>query len=271
MPTKYVHINGHAVYLHYAGKTTLPDVVPDFSKGRAVVMIHGAGGNGHSWHKQIAHLSKEHSPLAIDLPGHGRSSGVDGMNSIREYADFILALLDVLQIKSAVIAGHSMGGAIAMQMALKNPIRAEALMLVATAARFNIAPDRISGLRDVMMGRAPQAFLTDAYSPRTIKENFDLVREGWMEQIKTDPRVRYTDMVACDKTDLRGDIDKITNPTMILAGADDAITTPADAEGIGSKIRGSKIEVIADGGHALPWEKPAEVNAAFDNFLAGLK
>ena len=57
MPTKYIHINGHAVYMHYAGKTTLPEVIPDFSRGRAVVMIHGAGGNGHSWHKQIAHLA----------------------------------------------------------------------------------------------------------------------------------------------------------------------------------------------------------------------
>jgi len=271
MPTKYVHINGHAVYMHYAGKTTLPDVVPDFSRGRKVVMIHGAGGNGHSWHKQIAHLSKDHSPLSIDLPGHGRSSGVDGLNSIREYADFVIALLDALRIKSAVIAGHSMGGAIAMQTALANPSRVDGLMLVATAARFNIPQDRIAGMRDVMMGRAPQAFVTDAYSPRTIKENFDVVREGWMEQIKTDPRVRYTDLVACDKTDLRGDIDKIAKPTMILAGADDALTTPADAEGIGSKIKGAKIEVIADGGHALPWEKPAEVNGAFDNFLAGLK
>ena len=164
-----------------------------------------------------------------------------------------------------------MGGAIAMQTALAHPSRVDGLMLVATAARFNIPKDRIAAMRDVMMGRAPQPFTTDAYSPRTIKENFDLVREGWMEQIKTDPRVRYTDLVACDKTDLRAELDKIYKPTMILAGADDAITTPADAEGIGSKIKGAKIEVIADGGHALPWERPAEVNAAFDNFLAGLK
>ena len=98
MPTKYIHINGHAVYMHYAGKTTLPEVIPDFSRGRTVVMIHGAGGNGHSWHKQIAHLANAHSPIAIDLPGHGRSSGVDGMNSMREYADFVAAFLDALQI-----------------------------------------------------------------------------------------------------------------------------------------------------------------------------
>jgi pimeloyl-ACP methyl ester carboxylesterase len=240
MPTKYIHINGHAVYMHYAGKTTLPEVIPDFSKGRTVVMIHGAGGNGHSWHKQIAHLAGTHSPIAIDLPGHGRSSGTDGMNSMREYADFVAAFLDALQIRSAVIAGHSMGGAIAMQTALAHPSRVDGLMLVATAARFNIPKDRIEALRDVMMGRAPQGFTTDAYSPRTIKENFDLVREGWMEQIKTDPRVRYTDIVACDKTDLRAELDKISKPTAILAGADDADCRRRPCAAVGAARRGQR-------------------------------
>ena len=89
------------------------------------------------------------------------------------------------------------------------------------------------------MGRAPQAFNTDGYSPKTVKENFDVMREGWMEQIKTDPRVRYTDILACAQVDLRDAIAKINKPTLILAGADDKGTTPADAEFIASKIRGA--------------------------------
>jgi pimeloyl-ACP methyl ester carboxylesterase len=271
MQTKYIHINGHATYIHYAGKTTLPDVVPDLSKGRTIVMVHGAGSNGHAWHKQIAHLGNAHSPVAFDFPGHGRSSSIEGLKSVREYADFVAMLMDALQIKSAVIAGHSFGGAIVMDFAVRYPKRVEGLMLVATGAKFNVPADALESYRAVMMGRAPQAFTTDGYSPRTIKENFDIVREGWMEQIKTDPRVRYTDLLAVEQTDLRADIEKISTPTMILAGVDDPITTAADAEGVGSKIKGAKIEVIADGGHMLPFERPAEVNAAFDNFLARLK
>ncbi len=271
MPTKYLHINGHAIYFHYAGPTTLPEVMPDFSKGRIVVMIHGAGSNGHIWHKQIAHLASSHSPVAVDLPGHGRSSGVEGLKSVGDYADFLARFLDTLGIKSATIAGHSMGGAIAMDFALRHPARVDALMLIATAARFNFPRERLDGLRAVMMGRAPQAFTTDAYSPTTVKENFDVVREGWMEQIKTDPRVRYSDTLACDQVDLRGELEKLSRPTMVLAGVDDATCTPADAEVIGSKIKGARIEVIADGGHALPWERPAEVNAAFESFLSRLK
>jgi pimeloyl-ACP methyl ester carboxylesterase len=271
MPTKYVDVKGYATYYHYAGKTTLPDVVPDLSRGRAIVMVHGAGGNGHRWQRQIDGLSASHSPVALDLPGHGRSAGVEGLTTIQDYADFMTAFLDALKLKSAVIAGWSMGGAIAMDMALRHPGRVEALILVATAAKFNIPADRVEAMRAVTMGRAPQAFTTDGYSPRTIKENFDVVREGWMEQIKTDPRVRYTDIVACTKVDLRDAIAKIDKPTLIVAGKDDVITPPADAEQIRSRINGARLEVIADAGHIAPAERSAEVNAAAASFLAELK
>jgi len=271
MPTKYTEVKGHATYYHYAGQTTLPDVVPDFSRGRKIVKVHGAGGNAHRWQRQIDLLAKSHSPIALDLPGHGRSAGVEGLLTIDDYADFLAAFLDALNMKSAVIMGWSMGGAIAMNFALRHPARVEALVLVATAAKFNLPEDRIEGLRAITMGRAPQAFTTDGYSPKTIKENFDVVREGWMEQIKTDPRVRYTDVVACSNVDLREAISKIDQPTLILAGADDQITTVADAELIKSRIRGAELKVVADAGHIIPCERPAEFSAAIESFLAGLK
>ncbi len=271
MPTKYTHVNGHAILYHYAGMTTLPDVVPDFSRGRKILFIHAAGSNGHSWHNQIDHLAAAHSPLAPDLPGHGRSSGVEGLASVAEYADFAVHLMDILGMKSAVIAGRSMGGAVAMDLATRHPERVEALVLMATAAKFNIGQDRIEGLRAVTMGRAPQAFVTDGYSEKTVKDNFGVIREGWMEQIRTDPRVRYTDVKACSEVDLRDTIGKIDRPTLIMAGADDAITTVKDAELIRDRISGAKLEVIADAAHNLTTERPAEVNAAIEKFLSGLK
>lgn len=270
MPTKYVEVQGCATYYYYSGPTTLPDMVPDLSRGRKVIMLHGAGSNGHSWHNQVDHLGRAHSPIAIDLPAHGRSSGVDGLGTIQEYSDFVVAFLDALGIDAAVIAGRSMGGAIAMDMAMRHAGRVEAIVPVVSAAKFNIPPERIEALRGVAMGRAPQAFVTDGFSPATVKERFEVVREGWMEQIQTDPRVRYTDMVACARCDLRGQIAQIDKPTLILAGADDPITTPADAELIHGRIRGSRLRVIADAAHHLPNEQPAETNSAIESFLAEL-
>ncbi|HYA35842.1 MAG TPA: alpha/beta fold hydrolase [Candidatus Binataceae bacterium] len=271
MATKYVDVDGHAIYVHYAGATTLPDVMPDFSRGRKIVFLHAAGRSGSAWTRQLERLGAAHSPLAPDMPGHGRSSGVEGLMSIRDYAGFLVRILDTLKIKSAVIAGHSMGGATAMDFAARYPDRVEALVLVSTAAKFSIPEDRLKALWSVMMGRAPQAFTTEIYSPRTVKENFDTVREGWMEQIKTDPRVRYTDVKACSEVDLRGALASINKPTLILVGADDNATTPADSEAIHAGIKGSRVEVIADAGHALPWERHSEVNSAIESFLSGLK
>jgi pimeloyl-ACP methyl ester carboxylesterase len=268
MPTKYVEVQGCDTYYHYVGRTTLPDVTPDLNRGRKLILLHGAGSNGHTWHNQLAHLGRAHSPLAIDLPAHGRSSGVEGMKSIEEYSDFTVAFMDALGIGAAVIGGRSMGGAIAMDMALRYPKRVEGLVLAVTAAKFNIPAERVEGLRAVAMGRAPQAFVTDGYSPATVKEHFEVVREGWMEQIQTDPRVRYTDMVACTRADLREQIARIDKPTLILAGADDPITPPADAELIRSRVRGAQLRVVANAGHHLPNEQPAETNAAIENFLA---
>ncbi len=270
MPTKYAQVQGCATYYHYVGRTTLPDMTPDFSRGRRIIFLHAAGSNGHSWHNQLDYLGRVHSPIALDMPGHGRSSGVEGLSSAGDYADFTRAFADALGLDSVVLAGRSLGGAIAMEFALRYPTRVEALVLIATAAKFNIPSERVEGLRVVTMGRAPQAFVTDGYSPRTVKENFDVIREGWMEQIKTDPRVRYTDVLACVKADLREPIARIQKPALILAGADDQVTPPSDAEFIRSRIGGARLEVIADGAHNLTTERPSEVNAGIEKFLAQL-
>src|SRR5215510_12350295 len=221
MRTKYLDVHGHATFCHFLGPTTLPGVPPDLSRGRKVILIHGAGGNGNTWHYQIESLAPKHSPIALDLPGHGRSSGVEGLMSIRDYSEFLAHFMDTLGIDSAVLAGWSMGGAIAMDLAQRHPARVEGLILVATAARFTIQDEVYKQLWSVMMGRAPQAFTTDGFAKKTIKENFNAVRELWMEQTKTDPRVRCTDVRACREVDLRESITAIRKPTLILAGAED--------------------------------------------------
>jgi pimeloyl-ACP methyl ester carboxylesterase len=271
MPTKYAEVSGYATYYYYVGKTTLPDVVPDFSRGRPFLLLHGAGSNGHAWHYQYEHLGRRHSPIAPDLPGHGRSSGVEGLRTIEDYAAFTLALLNALRLDSAVIAGHSMGGAIAMELALRHPARVTALVLIATAAKFNIPQARIDTWRAVTMGRASQPFNNEGYSPKTIADKAEIIREGWGEQIQTDPRVRWGDLVACAQVDLRERISRIDRPTLILAGADDSITPRADAELLKSRIKGARLEVIPDAAHRLTTECADLTNSAIEKFLGELR
>lgn len=271
MPTKYVDVRGQAIYCHYAGATTLPDTIPDLSGGRVLFFIHAAGSNGHAWHYQVEHLGARHSPVAPDLPGHGRSSGVQGLESVQEYADFAVTVLEALGLRSAVMVGRSMGGAIAMDLAVRYPERVSALVLIATAAKFTFAPERVEGLRAVAMGRAPQAFTTDGFSPATVKERFEVVREAWAEQVKTDPRVRYGDVLACSRVDLREAVRGIRQPTLILAGRDDTITPPSEAELLARLIAGARLQVIEQASHNLPTERPAEVNGEIERLLDELE
>jgi pimeloyl-ACP methyl ester carboxylesterase len=270
MPTKYAQVAGHPTYYYYVGATTTPDVVPDFSRGKTIVLVHAAGSNGHSWHNQVDGLGAKHSPIAMDMPGHARSDGVVGFETIAQYTDFLAAFLDALKIKSAVIAGRSMGGAVAMDFAIRYPERTQALIAMCTAAKFNIPAERLGALEAVAKGRASQQFTNDGYSPRTIKENVDVIREGWGEQVRTDPRVRWTDVKACAGVDLTADLGKIKKPVLVLAGADDVATTPADAEVIAERIAGAKLVKIADAAHKLPTERPAELNADIEKFLSQL-
>jgi len=271
MPTKYADVRGYATYYYYVGKTTLPDVVPDFSRGRKLILLHAAGSNAHAWHYQYEALGAAHSPIAFDMPGHGRSSGVEGLHSIQDYADFAIAFADALKIDSAVFVGRSMGGAVAMDIAARYPARVQGLVLMATAAKLNVPKERIEQWRAVTMGRSGQPFTNDGYSPKTIAEKREVIQEGWGEQIRTDPRTRWGDMVACSQVDLRSQLGKIAAPTLILAGSDDQVTPPADAELIKSGIKGARLEVIVDAAHNLTTERPTEVNAAVEKFLADLR
>ena len=267
MPTKYIDIDGTAVHYWHTGRSTLPGTPPDVSRGDLLLFLHGAGSNANTWHRQLAAFAEAHSPLAFDFPGHGRSGGTESLKSIEAYRDCLAGFIAGLSLRPPVLVGRSMGGAIALAYALANPAGVRGLVLVATAARFALSADLLETWRQVMLGRAQQPFSNTAFSPQA---DFAVVREAWMEQVKTDPRVRYHDFVACNAFDVSARLGEIRVPTLILAGRDDTITPPACSEVLHRGIPGSQLVVVDGAGHTIPAEKPAEFNAAVSAFLERL-
>lgn len=267
MPSKYIEVIGLPTHYFYVGATTPPDVVPDFSRGKAIVFIHASGSNGHTFHRQLEALSARHSPIAPDLPGHGRSDGVRGFDTVGEYARFVAALVDALGLPRVVIAGRSIGGTIALEFGLRYPDKTEGIIAMAAAARFSLPAELIAGAEAVVKGRSGQQFTNNGYAARTIKEHAEIIREGWQEQVKTDPRVRYYDLMACTRADLRDELGKISRPTLVMTGQEDNITTPDDAEFIASRVPGAKLAIVPDASHNLTAERPDVINAEIEKFL----
>ncbi len=267
MPTKYATVDGTALHYFHTGSTTLPGVTPDLGQGELLLFVHGAGSNAHTWHHQLPAFAERHSPVALDFPGHGRSGGTDSLRSIDAYQACLCAFMDRLAARPAVLVGRSMGGAVALACGRTQPQRVRALVLVATAARFDLPPQLLGTWRDVMRGRIPQPFTREMVSPAA---DMTVVRETWMEQVKTDPRVRYHDLCACNDFDARPWLGELRVPTLIIAGRDDTITPLARSEELLAGIAGSRLVVIDDAGHTVPGERPAEFNAALSTFLDAL-
>src|SRR5262245_65291116 len=104
------------------------------------------------WRRQLVGLADRHSVLAIDLPGHGRSSGVDGPTSVEESAGLVLRVLDAVTRRPCVLVGRSMGGAVALVVASRAPERLRGLVLAPPAPSFAMPDELIQSGRRVVTG-----------------------------------------------------------------------------------------------------------------------
>ena len=111
-------------------------------RGKTVLLVHGARSNHRIWAPQLQALARRHTPIAMDLPGHGDSEG-SGSRNVSEYRDFVKGPRRRHgNRKSFVIAGHSMGGSIALDFTLNYP-GVEAYIPVGSAPQWNIDEDYI--------------------------------------------------------------------------------------------------------------------------------
>jgi 3-oxoadipate enol-lactonase/4-carboxymuconolactone decarboxylase len=267
MFSKYVDVGGVAVNYFHGGRSTLPGSPPEMERGELLLFLHGAGSNAHTWRRQIEHFEQAHSPLAVDLPAHGRSGATEGLPTLDEMVRFTVSFAAALSLRPFVFVGRAMGGAVGVELALAHPERLRGLVLVATPSRFEIPQASLDTWHDVARGRKTQPFTTDLFSPKT---DFAVMREAWMEQVKTDPRVRHTDLLACRGLDFAARLAAVRVPTLVITGRDDRFATPERAEEVQRAIPGARLVVVEEAGHTLASEKPQELNRAVDEFLAGL-
>lgn len=266
MPTKYLRRDDLALHYVHTGPTTLPDRPPEIGRGALLLFLHGEGASAALWSRQMAHFAAAHSPIALDLPAHGRSCGLAGPESIAAAAEVVAAFLDGIGAPPAVIVGHGFAGHIALEVAATHPARVRSVVTIGTAARASIPADAIDKLGMVVRGRLGQQFDTP-YFGNALDPN--LMREFWTEMVKTDPKVRLGDLIAYRDSTTATRLGAVAKPVLVIAGEADKLCSCDAAEELAKGLPDARLVKIADAGHIAHLEKAAEVNAAIEGFLAG--
>ncbi|MCL6447528.1 MAG: alpha/beta hydrolase [Armatimonadetes bacterium] len=229
----------------------------------AVIYIHGSGGTGYVWKNQLRVRVPGFCQVTVDLPGHGRSAGA-GARTIEEYSSFIRDFARAVFGAPVVLAGHSMGGAVAMSFALVYPEYLKGLILAGTGARLRVAPAVLEAVQDPEKSAALRGY---AYSPKTSPA---VVEEAEKEADLTPAQVRYNDFLACDRFDIMDRVKEIRVPTLVVCGEDDVLTPVKYSRYLEANIPGARLAVIPAAGHMVMREQPEEVNKAIAEFLATL-
>ena len=248
----YTNVAGENIfYVHHQG---------DPKGQRALVFVHGAGGSHLHWPPQLRRLAGANT-YGLDLPGHGQSEG-QGRTSISAYADFVAAFLEILGLEKVTLVGHSMGGATALDFALRYPEKLAGLVLVGSGARLRVAPTILNGIHQdfeaVVRLICDYAFSLDA--PEQLK------REGRRQMGQTHPDVLYGDFAACDAFDVMDRLGEIRCPTLAICGTADRLTPPKYSTYLRDNIPAAQLVLIEGAGHMVMLEQPEAVSRAIADF-----
>jgi pimeloyl-ACP methyl ester carboxylesterase len=243
---------------HYVHRQPVPARRP------AVVLIHGAGGTHQHWLYQVRDLNQAPA-YALDLPGHGHSEG-QGRDSVSAYGDWVVAFLDAAGLEQAVLVGHSMGGAISQDVALRYPARVAGLGLVATGARLRVAPAILDGaLQD--KEETVRLICEWSYGPEADEET---VRLGRRQMAEVPAEVLYGDYAACDAFDVMDRLGEIQAPAVVVCGTKDRMTPSKYSVYLRDHIAGATLRLVEGAGHMIMVEKPRDVIQALETFLEKL-
>lgn len=247
-------------------------------RGQPLLLVHGFPLDHTMWRAQVSELAKDCRVIAPDLRGFGQSSPItadDAVVTMAQYADDLAALLCALNINEPVtFCGFSMGGYIAWQFAARHANQLGRLILCDTkvAADPKEAAENRHKLAAKVLAEGSQAaadaMLPKLFSKRSIESKAPCVEETRQTILRTRPQAiaaALRGMAARD--DFTAMLPAISVPSLVLCGAEDAISTPAEMRSIAAAIPRAEYAEIPAAGHMSPVEDPEAVNQAIRKFL----
>ena len=246
--------------------------------GPPVVFLHAFPLGQFMWDREAEALSGRHRVVRFDARGFGGTPPGGGPLTMDRIADDTAALMDHLEIETAVVAGCSMGGYAAFAFVRRHPGRLAGLVLQDTRAGADTAEARASRatLASRVLEEGAQA-AADAFVPKLVGEttqgeNYDLVAHLHERILATSPvGIAQALHGLGTRADSRETLADIQVPTLVVVGEEDVLTPPAEAEAMAAAIAGSRLEVIPRAGHLSNLENPTAYHDALTRFLESIR
>ncbi|MGX2040227.1 alpha/beta fold hydrolase [Methylocaldum sp. MU1018] len=252
--------------------------------GPPIVLLHGIADSAHTWQWVMPLLARNYRVIAPSLPGFGESDKPAVPYSPEFFTRFVSAFLDALGLQRVCIVGNSLGGLVAMRLALSAPARVSALVLIGSAGlgrAVSLAMRLLSlpGVRKMaaLWFRTPLGarFWVFQLSAMLIARRCP---SDWRDRAHRMARMPgYLEAVAAASAstiDLRGQreilldqLQKLTVPTLILWGERDRIVPVRQARDAAARLGQGRLEVLPDCGHLPQVEQPDRVADIIGNFL----
>lgn len=276
--TRFVSLNGHRVAYRDVGD---PAAEP-------LLLIHGVAGSSLAWVPLFEHLSARYRVVAPDLLGHGQSDKPRADYSLGAFAVWLRDFLDALDIPAATLIGHSLGGGVALQLVYQHRQYCRRLVLVnsgglgtdvSMSLRLLSTPGAelllpfVASRPAVFLGNGVLSLLTARGIESTrVQEHWKKYsaladppgRHAFLRTLRSVVDLRGQTVCALDRLpDLVGDV-----PTLIVAGAQDAVIPPGHAQAAHAALPGSRLEMIDGAGHHPMLDCPETLAHLIDEFVS---
>lgn len=223
------------------------------------MFIHGAGRTPASWGPQLARFE---GALAVALPGHPDGTPLVGTDAM---ARWVMDEMDQVP-GPLVLVGHSLGGAVALEVALSRADMVAGLVLVSTGARLPVPPDAIA--------RIDSDF--EAECARLVEESWlhhdpDLIRRGTNSVISMGPESLRADYLSAQGHDLRGTLGALDVPSLVVSGEADPLVPTWLSEELADELPDAQVAIIAETAHVPQLERPDIIDLLIAAFLARLE
>jgi len=244
---------------------------PSHLSTQPVLLLHGLGSSGEDWLLQEEAFTQDYPVITVDLRGHGLSSIGPGWPTIANYAEDAVKLIDILALGPAHVLGLSLGGMVALQLALDWPDRIISLTIVNACARMRVeGRGSIRALGRILllaMGRMDWlgAWIAAGLFPDPAQSEW---RQAAAQRIAGNRRGSYMKALsAVARFDTVPRLGELRVPTFIIAGDRDTTIRLESKQLLVDRITGARMARIPESGHATPYDASERFNQLVLEFL----